>query len=160
MSQEIVNSNKITILLDIDGVLVINPSWSTTTELEDGFFEFNKNAAENIAKVVKGNDVVLISSHRHLFTPEKWIEIFKNRGIEFDSLTIAPENSSLIERRIDTITKWVLRNHKDVYKWVVIDDDTSLHGMTDFLKKNSIIPKSMIGFDSECLKRYYEIIQE
>lgn len=42
-----------TILLDIDGVLVTTPSWKSTEQLSDGFMKFNENAADNVAILFK-----------------------------------------------------------------------------------------------------------
>jgi HAD domain in Swiss Army Knife RNA repair proteins len=55
-----------TILLDIDGVLVTTPSWRTTEILSDGFMKFNEAAVTNLRRLITETnaDIILTTTHR------------------------------------------------------------------------------------------------
>ena len=70
-----------TILLDIDGVLVTTPGWRLPQFLPDGFMEFNPEAAHNLATFysVTNTDIILATTHRISYYIDKRHEIFKAR---------------------------------------------------------------------------------
>ena len=54
------------ILLDLDGVLIITPSWQALAIEGDGFFKFNAHATQNMAAILAKTNAarVLTTSHR------------------------------------------------------------------------------------------------
>jgi hypothetical protein len=78
-----------TILLDLDGVLITTPSWRAVEQHEDGFMKFNEEASRNLAELLSrtGAAVVLTTTHRITYPTNKWIDIFTNRGIPVTKLT-------------------------------------------------------------------------
>ena len=72
---------KMTILLDIDGVLVTTPSWKQVEHLSDGFMKFSDVAVSNLATLYKETkaSVVLTTTHRINYSENQWKEIFKFR---------------------------------------------------------------------------------
>jgi hypothetical protein len=42
------NKNKITLILDLDGVLIVTPQWKSDTIHEDGYSDFNIECVKNL----------------------------------------------------------------------------------------------------------------
>lgn len=139
-----------TILLDIDGVLVTTPIWKPTEQLSDGFMKFNENAAENLAILFKETNasIVLTTTHRISFDETKWKEIFKKRGLSFHTITKLNGKTSInqLGDRATEIADWVEQSGKNE-NYVIIDDDLSLHGLPDEIKEHWVPTKTLIGFD-------------
>ena len=95
-----------TILLDIDGVLVTTPSWKPTEQLSDGFMKFNETAAENLAMLFKQTNasIVLTTTHRINFDVTKWREIFKLSGLNFEIITKLNDKTK-IDQLVDRATE-------------------------------------------------------
>ena len=91
--------------------------------------------------------VVLTTSHRERFTGDQWIKIFANRGIEIGSLSTLGPNPNFKKRK-DEIQEW-LTVHSIDEDFVIIDDDTSLHGLPKPLKEHVILTNSLIGLTAE-----------
>ena len=99
------------ILLDIDGVLETTPSWGRAEIHTDGFMKLNENALENLSILHKKTNasIVLTTSHRINYDETKWKEIFRLRGLNFDSiskLNNKTEISQLLDRGSE-IKEWV-----------------------------------------------------
>jgi hypothetical protein len=125
------------ILLDIDGVLVTEPSWRKVENGPDGFMLFNKQSAENLAFILAETNahVVLTTTHRISFDVEKWVEIFASRGINISTISKINNKRSLAEMqdRGTEIKAWVDENaHQQNY--VIIDDDPSINNLPDSIK--------------------------
>lgn len=131
------------IFLDIDGVMVPASSWKRTELLSDGFAAFSSKAVSSLQRILSatGATIVLTTSHKSNYTVEEWQEIFRVRGI------IAPiekldDNAGDLSRK-DEILNW-LGNNFDGSSFVIIDDDTSLNGLPDFLKENLVLTRPLI----------------
>src|SRR5687767_10967161 len=100
-----------TILLDIDGVLVTTPSWRSAEQLPDGFLKFNEKATKNLARIISETkaSIVLTSTHRINYSIEEWKELLGSRGIYPSSLTKLNEKVALNEMddRATEIREWV-----------------------------------------------------
>jgi rubrerythrin len=150
-----------TILLDIDGVLVTTPSWQPTEQLSDGFMKFNQAAVENLAIVYKETNasIVLTTTHRINFDEAKWKDIFRTRGLNFQTITKL-NNKTKIDQLADRATEireWVEQNgQKENY--VIIDDDSSLNGLTDDIKERWVSTKQLIGFDKDAKVKTLNIL--
>ncbi|HEX8428070.1 HAD domain-containing protein [Hymenobacter sp.] len=72
-----------TILLDIDGVLVTTPMWRKVELHEDGFMMFNERAAKNLAHIINQtkSSITLTTTHRVTYSIEQWKILLQTRGI-------------------------------------------------------------------------------
>ncbi len=86
------------ILLDIDGVLVTTPSWRVSEQLGDGFMKFNEQATKNLSKLFEETNasIILTTTHRISYSIEKWYDIFKLRGLNFENISKINERSSIV----------------------------------------------------------------
>lgn len=143
------------ILLDIDGVLVITPTWRQPDFLADGFMAFDKNCAKNFAKLISQTqaEVVLSSTHRIHHDIETWKEIFANRGIMIDKFSKTNDVKSYLDfqTREKEILDWVNQNSTE--KFIIIDDDKSLRNLPSHIQKHWIETQFLTGFDNACLKQ-------
>lgn len=150
-----------TILLDIDGVLVTTPIWRPTEQLSDGFMKFNENAAENLAILYKETNasIVLTTTHRISFDETKWKEIFRMRGLDFHTITKLNDKTRIDELadRATEIVAWVEQSGKNE-NYVIIDDDLSLHGLPEEIKERWVPTKTLIGFDKEAKAKALSIL--
>jgi hypothetical protein len=138
------------ILLDIDGVMVPSSPWRKTPMLDDGFPAFSANAvcALNALLSDQNDIIVIISSHRHKHTAEKWKAIFEKRGIHHNITTSPVLDSG--KKRLNEVLEW-LSMHGNPKDFFVVDDDASLSDLPMAFKKNWLKPFSGIGFTPELL---------
>ncbi|MNE40745.1 hypothetical protein D3C80_1347840 [compost metagenome] len=149
------------ILLDIDGVMVITPSWRIPELHFDGFLKFNEQAAKNLASIIDQTnaEIVLTTTHRISYSIDQWLEIFQARGINPVSVTKIndAENLSTMFIRSVEIKNWVDNGETDE-KYVVIDDDLSINDLPDYIKDKCVLTKPMIGLDNEAMEKVLEIL--
>jgi hypothetical protein len=149
------------ILLDIDGVLVTEPPWKKVESDVDGFMLFNKQSATNLATILSETNasVVLTSTHRINFELEKWIQIFAKRGLNIHSISKLNDKRSLAEMldRGTEIKEWVDQNNL-VKNYVIIDDDTSINGLSQSIKDKWVITKPFIGIDEEVKQKVLKLL--
>lgn len=140
------------ILLDIDGVMVPLSPWKKIPLLEDGFPAFSAHSVRALNSLLSNpNDtIVIISSHRHRYSEEKWKSIFFHRGIKTNITISNVLNSG--KKRIDEVMEWFKMNGSPE-EFFLVDDDASLTELPVSMKKNWIKPFSGIGFTPELLPR-------
>ena len=152
-----------TILLDIDGVLVTTPSWKAAEQLPDGFLKFNDRASRNLARLIDATNasIVLTTTHRISFTVDKWKELFRARGIHVESIKKLNEVTSVngMSRRSVEIKEWVDKQDKNE-KFVIIDDDLSINNLPAEIKKKCVLTKSLIGLDEDGVDKALNILSE
>lgn len=140
------------ILLDIDGVLVITPSWKQPQFLNDGFMDFDENCAKNLNDIINITqaDVILTTTHRIHYDECTWKEIFKNRNIEIKNICKINKISNFLDFpiRCEEILTWIQENPNE--KFMIIDDDKSLKNLPNHLKKFWIETQFLTGFNQEC----------
>jgi hypothetical protein len=141
-----------TILLDIDGVLVTTPSWKPTEQLSDGFMKFNETATENLAILFMETNasIVLTTTHRINFDETQWKEIFNTRGLHFHTITKLNSNTridQLVDRATE-IKEWV-EQYGEQENYVIIDDDLSINGLPNEIKERWVSTRPLIGFDKD-----------
>ena len=152
-----------TILLDIDGVLVTTPSWKPTEQLSDGFMKFNETATENLALLfIETNaSIVLTTTHRINFDETEWKEIFKTRGLNFQNISKL-NNKTSIDQFVDRATEikeWV-ENFGQNENYVIIDDDLSINGLSNDIKARWVSTRPLIGFDKDAKNKALYILKE
>jgi FMN phosphatase YigB (HAD superfamily) len=153
----------VTVLLDIDGVLVTTPAWKVVEQHADGFMQFNERAADNLAKLLDKTQaaVVLITTHRISYSEDDWITIFRKRNINASTITKINKAAKLedIRSRAEEIEAWVLAQ-ADPISYVIIDDDLSLNALPEHIKRRCILTKPMIGIDQSIVDRAMCILQQ
>ena len=149
------------ILLDIDGVLVTEPSWKKVETGPDGFMLFNKQSVVHLASILSETNasVVLTTTHRINFLPEQWIEIFKSRGLSVNDVSKLNHKQSLSEMqdRATEIKEWV-DNYGYGQNYVIIDDDPSINSLPSFIKSRWVKTKPYVGIDQEAKQKILAIL--
>ncbi|MBC7553993.1 MAG: hypothetical protein H7257_08440 [Taibaiella sp.] len=150
------------ILLDIDGVMVTTPGWKRAEMNSDGFMEFNRRAAGNLASIIAatGADVILTTSHRNQYPAEAWKLILDRRGIATNSITIIDDyiGAGNYTSRAEEIQRWVrvFGEHKN---YVIIDDDTSLDNLPVSVKNRWVKTSPLIGLDDKAVAKALEVLR-
>lgn len=148
------------VFLDIDGVMVhANPHKIVEME-EDGFYKF-KPAAVSIVNSIGNVEIILSTSHRFRFSIDEWIEMLKNRGLEFDSISIINLEPSIKISRKDEIEAWISKNQYDYNDIIIIDDDKSLNELSEPLKNRLVLTNSYVGLNNlEELERVIKFVSK
>ncbi|MFD1469566.1 HAD domain-containing protein [Hymenobacter caeli] len=151
-----------TILLDIDGVLVTTPVWRAVELHGDGFMEFNGRAAKNLADILDetGADIILTSTHRISYSVEEWKVLLMTRGIKPTALAKINGLVALdaMRDRAAEIEAWV--NGPGVGKnYVIIDDDLSINRLSSVIKNRFVLTKPMIGLDEAAALKALNILR-
>ena len=132
------------VFLDIDGVMVPTKSWQQPPILEDGFYAFSEKAVTALNTLLtEHTTIILTSSHRNRFSVDEWKSIFLSRGITCSELLIAPTTASFYNRSEELLNWFQL--HQVDSSFLIIDDDSSLQDLPNYLKRNLISPAAMIG---------------
>lgn len=136
------------VFLDIDGVMVhANPH--RTVELEDdGFYRFAYHAVSAFNSI-KNPDIILSTSHRHRFSINIWMDMFKRRGIHFNSISIIETQCSHKISRREEIEKWVEFKHYKLNEFIIIDDDKSLNGLPKSFKDRVVFTSPFTGLNDD-----------
>jgi hypothetical protein len=149
------------ILLDIDGVLEITPSWRQVELLADGFMKLNAAALENLSILQEKTNasIVLTSTHRINYDEARWKIIFKTRGFEVESISKLNDKTEIAQLldRATEIKEWVESKGKN-QNYVIIDDDLSLNTLPNNIKERWVPTKAHIGFDKEALEKALQIL--
>jgi sugar-specific transcriptional regulator TrmB len=151
-----------TVLLDIDGVLVTTPGWRITEQHKDGFLKFNDRAEKNLIRLITETNatIVLTTTHRITYSIEKWKEIFNNRGIPVETIekvNTKQEVGDMLDRG-NEIKEWV-DNFGTGRRFVIIDDDLSINALPLGIKDKWVMTKSMIGLDEDGTDRALKILR-
>jgi HAD domain in Swiss Army Knife RNA repair proteins len=151
-----------TILLDIDGVLVTTPPWKPTEQLSDGFMKFNETATKNLKIIFEETkaSIVLTTTHRINFDEDTWKEIFKMRGLDFVIISKLNNKTQIFELvdRATEIKEWVEKYGRDE-NYLIIDDDLSINGLLENIKERWVMTKPLLGFDNEALEKALSILR-
>jgi len=144
------------LFLDIDGVMVPAKGWKSPELLNDGFPEFSSKATIALQLLISDNDTIMLTtSHKTNFSIEEWKNIFRNRGIHTNKIEHLPENIDNLNRK-DEIVNWFKVNNTEE-NFIIIDDDTSLNDLPDYLKAHLVQPSSLIGLTEEHLVKLGEL---
>ena len=127
--------NKRILILDLDGVLIINPPWKTDRIHSDGYSEFNEYCVENINRLLSLTefDIWLSSTRRTVKTLTEFNLIFKNRGIKNQIVGFLPEYTDCKNRK-EEVQKFI--SEFNTSDFLIIDDDKSLNGIESKIKEN------------------------
>lgn len=144
------------LFLDIDGVMVPAKGWKSPELLNDGFPEFSPKATIALQQLISDDDTIMLtSSHKANFSIEEWKCIFRNRGIHTNKIERLPDNIDNLNRK-DEIVNWFKVNNTEE-NFIIIDDDTSLNDLPDYLKVHLVQPSPLIGLTEEHLVKLGEL---
>lgn len=145
-------------ILDLDGVLITNPSWKADRIHSDGYSKFNESCVENLNRLLTlaEFDIWLSSTRRTVKTLTEFNLIFKNRGIKKEIVGFLPEYADCKNRKEEVLKFITEFNTSD---FLIIDDDKSLNGLENGIKENLILTELTKGFNSEKLKEATEKIK-
>lgn len=153
------------ILLDIDGVMVITPTWQQPDFLADGFMAFDTSCADNLATLIdtikmQNNtvEIVMTSTHRIHHNPSQWEKRLNNRGIFPDNVSIINDVKIFLEigKRVDEILAWINQNPSE--NFIILDDDKSLRNLPKEWQTYWIECQFLTGFNQENLQKAIELI--
>ena len=146
------------IFLDIDGVMVHANPYKKVDMEEDGFYKFNKNAVDAINSIDYNEiEIVLSTSHRFRFSIQVWKNIFSKRNIKFKEISIIDLKLDSNLSRKEEIEKWINDNKINLNDLIIIDDDKSLNGLPENLKKRLVLTDPYIGLkDAMVIKQILE----
>ena len=149
------------ILLDIDGVLVTTPSWRKVELHADGFMKFNEMAAKNLARILAQTNasIVLTTTHRINYSDSEWVALLHTRGVKASSISKI-NNAESIEEMADRaaeISAWIA-THGFEERFVILDDDLSLHGLAAEIKARCVLTKPLIGLNTEAAEKAIAIL--
>jgi hypothetical protein len=139
------------LILDLDGVLITNPSWKADRIHSDGYSEFNESCVENLNRLLTlaEFDIWLSSTRRTVKTLTEFNLIFKNRGIKEEIIGFLPEYENCKNRK-EEVLKFIAEFKASDF--LIIDDDKSLNGLESEINKKLILTELTKGIDSEKLK--------
>lgn len=143
--------NKITLILDLDGVLITTPIWKKDELDSDGYSKFNVNCVDNINKLLEqaNFEIWLSSTRRKVKTLMEFNRIFEKRNIKKAIKGFVPVYQDCNTRR-DEIIRFI--EEFEVLDFLIIDDDKSLNGLKENQKEKLILTELQKGFDKEKLQ--------
>ncbi|WP_194510032.1 HAD domain-containing protein [Psychroserpens luteus] len=143
------------LILDLDGVLITNPSWKSDRIDSDGYSEFNESCVENLNQLLTLTefDIWLSSTRRTVKTLTEFNLIFKNRGINKEIVGFLPEYADCKNRK-EEVQKFIAEYKPSDF--LIIDDDKSLNGLENGIKEKLILTDLIKGFDLEKLNEVTE----
>ncbi|GAB5416196.1 MAG: hypothetical protein Crog4KO_12200 [Crocinitomicaceae bacterium] len=149
---------QLTIILDLDGVLITTPPWKPDQMDSDGYSLFNKSCVENLNKLLDHVDAELwlSSTRRTVKTLSEFNQIFKHRGINGSIKGFLPEYENCFSRK-EEVLKFI-EEHK-CKNYLIIDDDKSLDDLDDSIKQRLIRTELLNGFRDVELQRALNIIE-
>ena len=142
-------SKKITLLLDLDGVLITTPVWKPDVMHADGYADFNKNCVDNLNLFLQYADFdIWLSSTRRVNMPlARFNRIFKRREIAKPISGYVPIYD-FCTSRLEEIEAFI--PDKEVVDYLILEDDKSMHGFKN--KDRLVMTEFFKGFNSEKLE--------
>lgn len=142
------------ILLDIDGVLVNTAPWRKVEILPDGFMKFDEVASRNLDTLLRRTNarIILTTTHRIRYTNEQWEKLFKARGFVTNGVSKINDVDTIeqMATREKEILEWV-KNAGETESYIIIDDDSALHGLPEHVKQRWVVTAPLKGFDNVAL---------
>lgn len=144
------------LFLDIDGVMVPAKSWKPAELLNDGFLAFSDKATHVLQSIVTSDTtVILTTSHKSNFTIEEWGVIFRNRGLNIPNIRTLDKNVDNLNRR-EEIERWFINNNVNE-NFVILDDDSSLNDLPEYLKQKLVLTNTQIGLVESHIQTIIEV---
>lgn len=146
----------LTIILDLDGVLITTPPWKKDDIDSDGYSMFNTECVERFNKLLKSleSQIWLSSTRRAHKTLEEFNLIFQHRNIHTPIAGFLPIEEKPCTRK-EEIVRFIETNKLSSY--LIIDDDKSLNDLDENMKNRLVLTEFLKGFDQNALKKALEI---
>ena len=147
----------ITLILDLDGVLITTPPWRTNEIAEDGYSAFNIQCVNNLnALLQKGSFSIWLSSSRRAHKSIlEFNKIFEFRGVKGKIDGFLPLNTSPSIRH-DEVLEFI--KIKSPSNFIIIDDDKSLNALPDSYKNKLVLTQCLTGLNEEKLQEALHLI--
>jgi len=141
---------RLTIILDLDGVLITTPPWQQDEVHADGYSAFNQSCVDCLNQLLEGLDaeIWLISTRRKGKTLPEMQAIFQARGILAPLVGMVPVYDDQMNRKDEALT-FIRENNLQHY--LIIDDNTLLNRLPREMKQRLVITKYLLGFNEEKL---------
>jgi hypothetical protein len=148
----------VTILLDIDGVMVPATGWKAPELGKDGFPNFSKKAIHSLNKIlfITNASLLLTTSHKSKYSLDAWKQIFADRGINAVISTL--NNSGKITSRKEEVLDWLQKNQNEK-NFVIIDDDKSLYDLPIEYKNSVVLTSPLVGLNEETANKAIEVLR-
>lgn len=140
------------IFLDIDGVMVHANPQKTVPLAGDGFYVFSTAATETLNAFLSrynSHEIILSTSHRHRFAPEQWKKIFHDRGITVNTISVISTLYDPKTTRKEEIINYITTHQLSDSGFIIIDDDKSLNGLPENLKKRLALTNPYTGLNED-----------
>ncbi|PSK94382.1 HAD domain-containing protein [Taibaiella chishuiensis] len=151
-----------TLLLDIDGVLVTTPSWRPVPQAADGFMAFDKTALHYLSLLLSATQaaIVLTSTHRIRYSEQDWVALLRNRGLDITRFSKINTGNPLQPglSRLTEIIQWMESPAYDPW-FVIIDDDASLHDLPAHGQARWVKTNLMTGLDEAAYLKALSLLQ-
>lgn len=150
--------SQITLLLDLDGVLITSPPWRKDEQDTDGYSKFKQNCVQNLNTLLLKVDfrILLTSSRRKGKTLHEFNEIFARRKIGKPISGFLPVYEDCKNRK-EEILQFLKENV--VNNFLIIDDDKSLSDLDSEIKNRLVQTEFLLGFNDEKLTEAVRIVE-
>ena len=144
------------LLLDLDGVLITTPSWRSDEIDTDKYSKFDKKCVANLNRLLKLKPfaIWLSSSRRRSMSIEEFNGVFERRLINQPIVGFLDVNSNWLSRK-DEVEHFL--KTANLTNFIILDDDSSLRGLSKAHKVNWVETNLYKGFDDESLQKAIKI---
>lgn len=148
----------ITLILDLDGVLITTPLWKKDEMHGDGYSDFNKECVQNLNLLLAQYSIkiYLSSTRRTVKTLEEFNTIFRNRKISQNIEALLPLYQC--KNRKEEIERFIVATALTNY--IIIDDDKSTVNLPFSMKERLIKTEYSDGFTKEKLAETIQLIEK
>ncbi len=142
---------RLTIILDLDGVLITTLPTQPEVLHADGYTDFNKDCVANFNALMSMTDaeVWLISMRRKTKTLAEMQAIFANRGIVAPLVGMVPVYAEGMKRNHETV-RFIRQQNLEQY--LIIDDNRVLRQLPRVMKNRLVQTNYAQGFNEEALQ--------
>lgn len=144
------DSKPVSLILDLDGVLITTPNWKPDIISEDGYSKFDENCVKNLNTLLSkiNIEIFLISTRRLKKSLKEFNLLFRNRGISQEIKSFIPDYPDC-KSRFDELNRFL--NENENMNYLIIDDDKSLNALEYKKKERLILTDYNQGFSTEKL---------
>ncbi len=149
---------KLTLILDLDGVLITTPTWKSDVLHEDGYSDFGADCVARLNQLLSTVpcEIWLSSTRRQCMTVTRWTETFRVRGVQQGVGGVLPQASGR-PSRAEELQAFVASQPSTPY--LVIDDDSSILDLPVAIRERCVVTSFARGFDEGALVAALEIVR-
>lgn len=140
----------LTIILDLDGVLITTPNWKPDEIDTDGYSKFNENCITHLNKLLDSwtCEIFLSSSRRTSKSIHDFNQIFEHRKITNPIKEFIPIYKNCKNRKEELLQFIKDRN---ISNFLILDDDKSLNDLPSNHKNRLVLTELHKGFNNDKL---------